>query len=945
MRTQLPTTIGKYSVTNELGRGATSVVYRGRDPDLDRDVAIKILECTNEQNEEAHQRLRREALALARVQHDNIVPVHEVGLHEERLFVVLDCVEGKTLDLWIQERRPTRNEILNVLLAAGAGLAAVHRAGLIHRDFKPQNVMVDERGRVRVLDLGLVTALEGRASPTATPAGAAHEAARIDSDNFDGPRDLSSITKTADIIGTPKYMAPERLEDERAPSPLEDQFSFALTLYESMFADCPFPHAQSTDALRERDKPWCPRPSPAAVHDAVWPIIERALSYEPDQRYPDMDAMLEALRGTQRTIQRSFVWIPIVAIGALMVGLIVFLGLKPRGDCFEHADTSSFWDQYKNRLDDKFLREGVIEDAVSSYLDPWSEVYQGICELRSNKNKSVDYELLKKQSDCLDQGRNELKAILEGYAALPDDNDVTIKNTLEQIDKVPSVERCKNLNLLKELQLSPLEVTASIDEEINHLKVSSLVQLPSASAKAEAIVNIARGYDDPLLLARALMLEGELMRQRRMLAPALERFKEARHSAERGGDDWLVMQILESITNLHIHNQDAKKARASLNDAHSKWARLGKPRVHGALGERYLGLIAYEEGHYKQAIEHHERALEIWQKLGKSKRLQEALELQSLGRAYSDIPHRRKRVSEYNNKALKIYEELLGPDHRYVFSVRYNSIIDLYERGDFDSALEDLRELIPAPKREQCTSTSYQYAMIEGLIAGQRGEAKLAEESGRKLVECLEKLNISFSPLAIGHLLITEAYIDQGRFAEASRELETARELYGSDKLERATLLIIEAKIALSTVGAERSRELLDDAERLLDAGDLSETEPRRAELELRRAAALRALGADGEALKALSRALNIWNASESEAALTDSLPEQLPEKFDTNCDIARLCAETRLMLADLLHELGDESGRACALARRALERSAAIKNEPLRREIEAWIQERMCAA
>ena len=192
--------LGRYVVLERLGQGAMGIVYKAFDPELDRAVALKLL--IGEGTETGRARLTREAQAMARVSHPNVIAVHDVGTHDGRVFFAMELVDGTPLGDWREVREPSVTMVLDVFRQAGAGIAAAHAAGIVHRDFKPDNVLVDATGRVRVLDFGL--ARRG-----------ADEVA--DSDHaLEGPVDL---TRTGAVLGTPAYMAPEQFSGAAAPKP------------------------------------------------------------------------------------------------------------------------------------------------------------------------------------------------------------------------------------------------------------------------------------------------------------------------------------------------------------------------------------------------------------------------------------------------------------------------------------------------------------------------------------------------------------------------------------------------------------------------------------------------------------------------------------------------------------------------------------------------------
>ncbi len=272
--------VGRYKLIERIGEGGMGVVYVAHDPELDRRVALKLLRPDpTAVAEERRTRLVLEAQAMAKLSHPNVVTVHDVGRVGEQLFLAMELVEGVTLTRWLAEARRTRAAVIEVLAAAGRGLAAAHGAGLVHRDFKPDNVLVGRDGRVRVTDFGLA-----RSSGTAV----------LDDAPLDvtGPTRPLAMTATGLLVGTPAYMAPEQWRGEVADAK-SDQFAFAVALHEALFGVRPFEgrtvRELATNVLAGRM-----RPIPSAPR---WlrALLERALAIGPDARFPSMDGLLAEL--------------------------------------------------------------------------------------------------------------------------------------------------------------------------------------------------------------------------------------------------------------------------------------------------------------------------------------------------------------------------------------------------------------------------------------------------------------------------------------------------------------------------------------------------------------------------------------------------------------------------------------------------------------------------
>ena len=309
----LPSKVSRFAIESQLGAGGNGVVLLARDPLLDRHVAIKLVHRADD--EAARQRLLREAQAVAKLVHENVIVVHEVGTFENQVYVAMEYVPGGTLTQW-QKGRGWR-ACLDTYVRAGRGLAAAHAAGLVHRDFKPDNVLVGDDGRVRVTDFGLV-AVTG-AKPGHGPLPRASEPAS------------GSLTRTGTIMGTPRYMAPE----QHAGEPVDaraDQFAFCAALYEAVYDRVPF-DAPTYGELVERvlagDVTEPPR---SEVPDAIRDAILRGLSLKREARFASMTELLGVLRRAVEPRRRGWLPFALVGVGALALAIAVALFVVSRRD-------------------------------------------------------------------------------------------------------------------------------------------------------------------------------------------------------------------------------------------------------------------------------------------------------------------------------------------------------------------------------------------------------------------------------------------------------------------------------------------------------------------------------------------------------------------------------------------------------------------------------------
>ena len=298
------------SIATSCATGGMGVVLAAYDPELDRPVAIKLLR-PERTGSRAQARLLREAQAMARLSHPNVVQVYDVGTQDDQVFLTMELVRGRTVTDWLRESKPTWREIVARFVAAGEGLAAAHAVGIVHRDFKPDNVLIADDGRVRVADFGIASYRGDLA------------------DVEDAERDprgflKAPLTSTGAVVGTPQYMAPEQYAGVDV-GPAADQFSFCAALHEALYAQLPFggdslaEMAANTIEGRYRE-PADPGRAPAHVARAV----RRGLSLEPAERFADLRELLHAL--TDEPGRRAKRWAGAIAL----VGFMIFPLAPPR---------------------------------------------------------------------------------------------------------------------------------------------------------------------------------------------------------------------------------------------------------------------------------------------------------------------------------------------------------------------------------------------------------------------------------------------------------------------------------------------------------------------------------------------------------------------------------------------------------------------------------------
>jgi hypothetical protein len=297
-----PVQLGRYRLIERLGQGGMGVVFRAYDAQLRRDVAVKLLHAgRGATGPEQHARLRREALALGRLSHPNVVQVFEVGEEGEHVYVAMELVRGITLRTWMERQRGVA-EVVAMALQVGRGLAAAHAAGIVHRDLKPENVLVGEDGRARVVDFGLARAM-------------------VEGVPGEGSSGLEQpLTRSGTLLGTPAFMAPEQLRDPTRADARSDQFSFCVMMYEALYGERPFVDRSATEAGAVRAAP-----ANTTVPARLRAVLVRGMRVDPGERWPTMNELLAAIAANDGTRGAGALrWLVGGAVLAVVVGAGVF---------------------------------------------------------------------------------------------------------------------------------------------------------------------------------------------------------------------------------------------------------------------------------------------------------------------------------------------------------------------------------------------------------------------------------------------------------------------------------------------------------------------------------------------------------------------------------------------------------------------------------------------
>ncbi len=609
-RAGLPARAGRFVLTRELGRGGMGVVWAAYDPELDRRVAIKFLNRDpGEAGARAEARFVREARSLARLNHVNVAQIYDVGLQDGRVWLAMEFVEGQSFTALLR-RRERWNVWLPRMIAAGRGLAAAHAAGLVHRDFKPGNVMLARDGRVVVLDFGLALARDRELERVSS--------AEVPQVSTTAPASALAAASVDDgaIVGTPAYMAPEQFShggvDARA-----DQFAFAVTLFEALYRTAPFPRGSTPEiAAAVTSGIVRARPSRTSVPLSLDRVLRRALAVDPSQRYASMDALLGALdRYTPASRRRRAVQI---VAGVTVLGGVATAALRPRvaDPCESRAAVvRASWDPPARAQVDRALRDaGLGEDGVASIvatLDERSDALQQAvspaCEAaRAAGGGAI---VAGPRLRCVDRAAAQLQHTVQ---RLRHADERIAREAVAATHHLPSAERCA-------------EQSAPVGDD------SALRQRIDADGRLAAIETLQRFGELQPAHDAAAALSAEVEREPEsglhaevdaVLGDVLEslgRPEEARAIAMRGllraeswGDDALVGRLAADLAWIDSE-------RLGRLESAEVWAQLGfaalrraggdvgaELRLHGALAAvRQLQL------RFDDAIDEQQRALEL----------------------------------------------------------------------------------------------------------------------------------------------------------------------------------------------------------------------------------------------------------------------------------------------------------------------------------------------
>ena len=659
--------LGRYVILYRLGSGGMGVVFAAYDPELDRKVALKLVRLETG-SPAAREALRREAQAMARLSHPNIVAVHDVGSEGHDVFLAMDLIDGVTLDEWLKLEKRSWRDILRVFVQAGRGLAAAHAAGVVHHDFSPRNVLVTVEEKALIADFGLARAL---GKPDAEPP--------------DEPPDET-------VRGTPAYLAPERLLGV-AVDPRSDQFSFCAALYRALYGTVPFP-ADSPELYLERvgRGAMAPPQDGRRVPQRLLALLRRGLDARPESRFatmPELLGKLEAALRRPRVLLFAAFAVPLVAAAIVLLGRPA---QAPPPDRLAGVWSAAQRQSVRKAL----LRLDPVTGAhavsrLESEIDAYAALWRAIDEDGHRTALRDGTGLLRdRQRLCLDARRAELRALIfrlntwEGR---------TLEPALRAVQGLSDLGSCADVRVLRDLKAPPpdarirramVPLQNRLEEQFTLLETGGV---PDVARVDRLVAEVDRLGYLPLVL-RAHEIRGSI-RMDRGLPGAQSDFEAALRAAVASADPISQTRMFGLLAHdIGLIEGRFADARLWRDLAESGLAALGPGHEEvEARVLRSLGAAAQAEGDHREAARRYRRSLALTEQLWGEETIRLPLILSNLAVAAGSEEGGSQEATALLRRALSIAERAYGPDSLLVTSPLHNLASELADAGFYREAL------------------------------------------------------------------------------------------------------------------------------------------------------------------------------------------------------------------------------------------------------------------
>ncbi|MBZ4416485.1 serine/threonine-protein kinase [Myxococcus sp. RHSTA-1-4] len=772
--------LGRYVVLERIGAGGMGVVHAAYDPELDRRVALKLIRIdavSPAKQEQAQARLLREAQATARVVHPNVITIHDVGRFGEHVFLAMELVDGTTLrEHMHRQRGPGRwRELLGLFLQAGRGLAAAHAQGLVHRDFKPDNVLVGRDGRVRITDFGLARIIEG-----------------MDDAREPASGDLRHglLTRSDLVLGTPAYMAPEQTRGELSDA-RSDQYSYCVALHEALYGKRPSPPAQANgtggEEVKRASGPRPPRDSgvPAWVHRAIL----QGLSESPEARHASMDVLLRRLSAAPGAKWRR-AGVAVAAGLALVAGGAV-LHRSTSGDPCGGSEQAlaGVWDApRKSAVRAVFEASPLpyargawseVERTLDGYSRDWVAASHEACVATRVAGHQPE-RLLDRRVVCLDQRLKDLAAVVDTLAAA---DAQVIQNAARAAHGLEGLAPCADIATLASPEPPPLDdETRRRMEDLRTRRATVRAKLNAGQVKlalelAPAVAREAHDVGYGPLEAEVLDLFAETQGQARQYREAIRTLHRAIQAAEasrhdrQAAESWAGLVRLLSFVgaDLDPDEETPRHAAAALK-------RLGgDARIEATLSMN-LASLHRARGRMEEALAESHRALDMARKVYTAEEPELATALLSVGQMLG-LLGRPEEGLPFLLEAESVYGRTYGPEHPNLAVVLDTIAVHHVQAGAPERALEHGRRALGIFQRVY----GDEHPMTAGTLHNLGGfllELDRAEEalhSFERAAKIREKeLGPRDAKLAASLSGMGRALAKQGRYAEAAEHHQRA---------------------------------------------------------------------------------------------------------------------------------------------------------------------------
>jgi len=744
------TNVGRYVVLGVAGQGGFGVVYRAYDPELDRKIAVKLLDERADEDPAVRREVLAEARAMAKLRHRNIVAVYDVGEHEGRGFVAMEYVDGTDLGGWLAEQSRPWPAVAAVMARAARGLAAAHEAGIVHRDFKPSNVLVDVSGPVYVADFGLARALRRE----------------------DGPTETTELPP-----GSPPYLAPE-LYDGADATPASDVFAFCVSLWEAAYGERPWPQDDETEMLAAKRKgpPSVPR---AGVPSAVVSVLRAGLSADPSVRPPSMSALAEALEhdGGKRG------WgVAVVA----MLAAVAAVGLWLRDDepCAEAAvAVDSVWsEETRAGLTERISAMALADSAetidrlgtnVDAWVERWRSERVDACQA-THVRREQSAALLDLRMSCLDRELSQLSAMLE---VIGDGDAKLVAGAPRAVAKLGRGLSCDRDSVQAAGRDPQGPEAEAIVAELDRVAVDEAVaRYDEGLERVEGVEARAEALEATGLLLQARYRRARLLELTGKAQAAVELHEQTHWDAEaQAWDDVAAQAGLDVMYEYAAVLGKPDVALAWAPHVRASIRRAGDEERRQATLVDFIGIANLYLGEIEAAAKAHEEALVLRESYDEEG-LDTVATLQNLGIAYEELRRYDDAIAQ-QERAYRILTRVVGEHHPHTANVLDNLGTALLRKGDLAASAENLGRALEI-RRSVLGSQHRAVAMSLTHLAHVAFEGKEYERAIEVFSEALtlytDALGADARQTLQCHEGLAHTYYAQGAMAEAAKHARIA---------------------------------------------------------------------------------------------------------------------------------------------------------------------------